>query len=34
MVKVKHDEVQEIMPLQVVKGVGTTLLGRDWLQKF
>ena len=34
MVKVKHDEVQEIMPLQVVKGAGTTLLGRDWLQKF
>ena len=34
MVKVRHDEVQEIMPLQVVKGAGTTLLGRDWLQKF
>ena len=34
MVKVKHDEVQEIMPLQVVKGEGTTLLGRDWLQQF
>ena len=33
MVKVKHEEVQEIMPLQVVKGAGTTLLGRDWLQK-
>ena len=34
MVKIKHDEVQEIMPLQVVKGADTTLLGRDWLQKF
>ena len=22
------------MPLQVVKGAGTTLLGRDWLHKF
>ena len=25
---------QGTMPLQVVKGSGTTLLGRDWLQKF
>ena len=34
LVKVQHDEAQETMPLQVVKGSGTTLLGRDWLQKF
>ena len=34
MVKVKHEEMQEVMPLQVVKGAGTTLLGRDWLHKF
>ena len=34
LVKVQHDEAQETIPLQVVKGGGTTLLGRDWLQKF
>ena len=34
LVKVQHDEAQGTMPLQVVKGSGTTLLGRDWLQKF
>ena len=34
LVKVQHDKAQETMPLQVVKGSGTTLLGRDWLQKF
>ena len=33
-VKVQHDTTQATMPLQVVKGAGTTLLGRDWLQKF
>ena len=33
-VKVQHDEAQETMPLQVVKGSGTTLLGRNWLQRF
>ena len=34
LVKVQHNEAQGTMPLQVVKGSGTTLLGRDWLQKF
>ena len=34
LVKVQLDEVQETIPLQMVKGGGTTLLGRDWLQKF
>ena len=34
LVKVQHDEAQETMLLQVVKVSGTTLLGRDWLQKF
>ena len=27
--KIQHDEAQETIPLQVVKGGGTTLLGRD-----
>ena len=34
LVKVQHDAAQETMPLQVVKGSGTTLLGRNWLQRF
>ena len=34
LVKVQHDEAQKTMPLQVVKGSSTTLLGRDWLQRF
>ena len=34
LIKVQHDKAQETMPLQVVKGSGTTLLRRDWLQKF
>ena len=34
LVKVQHDEAQKTIPLQMVKGGGTTLLGRDWLQKF
>ena len=34
LVKVQHNEAQETFPLQVVKGGGTTSLGRDWLQKF
>ena len=34
LVKVQHEEAQETIPLQVVSGGGTTLLGRDWLQKF
>ena len=29
-----NDEASAILPLQVVKGEGTTLLGRDWLQTF
>ena len=33
MVKVVKDEASVTLPLLVVKGVGTTLLGRDWLQK-
>ena len=34
LVKVQYDEAQETMPLQVVNESGTTLLGRDWFQKF
>ena len=34
LVKVQHDQAQETIPLQVVKGGGTTLLRSDWLQKF
>ena len=34
LVKVQYNKVNETVPLQVVKGSGTTLLGRDWLQKF
>ena len=34
LVKVQYNNVNETVPLQVVKGSGTTLLGRDWLQKF
>ena len=33
MVKVVKDEASVTLPLLVVKGAGTTLLGRDWLQK-
>ena len=33
MVNVRKDEAQVTLPLLVVKGGGTTLLGRDWLQK-
>ena len=34
LVKVQYDEAQETIPLQMVKGGGATLLGRDWLQNF
>ena len=33
MVKVVKDKANVSLPLLVVKGAGTTLLGRDWLQK-
>ena len=33
MVKVDKDEVTVTLPLVIVKGEDTTLLGRDWLQK-
>ena len=33
MVSVVKDEASLTLPLLVVKGVGTTLLGRDWLQQ-
>ena len=33
MVKVDKDKVTITLPLLVFKGDGTTLLGRDWLQK-
>ena len=33
MVNVRKDEAQVTLPLLVVKGGDTTLLGRDWLQK-
>ena len=33
MVRVVKDEASVTLPLLVVKGGGTTLLGRDWLQK-
>ena len=34
LVKVQYNNVTETVPLQVVRGSGTTLLGRDWLLKF
>ena len=34
LVEVQYNNVTETVPLQVVKGSGTTLLGRDWLLKF
>ena len=33
MVKVDKDKATVTLPLLEVKGEGTTLLGRDWLQK-